>query len=822
MKRHAIRLPVPAVKTALLAAGLLLAGPAVADEIQLPAPVLDPAGPVIALWRPDAPASGELQLDWTDGEGRLLERHRITLAEPQPEIAARLDLRRARTTAHRLTARFRPAGSGAETQAEARFFVRPPPGWPQYQVVMWQDQPAANLPGLRRLGITGTKLLQPLSQAGRDGAEQRLSAGLRWYTENLATDFYAPYHRWMPPRSVTWLFDQTKARHRRNPDDLTVFHRQPSLSDPAWLASIEARLTETARAQAAYRPLFHNLADESGIADLAAAWDFDLSPSSLQGMRAWLKERHGNLAALNRAWGTDFPTWDAVTPALTRDALRSEAAVPSWMEFKAWMDVAFARAVRAGTNAIHRGDPEALAALEGGQVPGWGGYDYGQLAPAVDAMEIYDGGNAIEIARSLNPDLRVLVTCFGAGASEQHRLWRAWLLGAQGTIIWDEDGSVVRADGQPGARGELFAAMWREQTGALGAQLLAAQPAPGQVAILYSQASFRMTWLLDRRPGGDAWVERDAEAEGADNPWRAATRRAARALVGLGVQPRWITPEALSAGELARDGTRLLVLPHSIALSDEEIGAVHRFAEAGGLILADVPPGERDALGRRRDAAPFADLIGSRRLRLAASLQAEKAPPAEMAALLAEAGVHPPVALLDATGQPAADLEIRLFRSGGMTIAGIQRQDGTEGERPMELRLPARLWVRSLRDGAPAVLTDRLVLHLGPIEPVLLALSAAPLPAPTLSGPAQAALGDLVTFRLELDGPASAAAHVMRLDVVGPKGQVVPLASGTVRVPPGGTLWHLPLALDDMPGQWQVRATDVLSGQAAVAILQVR
>jgi hypothetical protein len=120
------------------------------------------------------------------------------------------------------------------------------------------------------------------------------------------------------------------------------------------------------------------------------------------------------------------------------------------------------------------------------------------------------------------------------------------------------------------------------------------------------------------------------------------------------------------------------------------------------------------------------------------------------------------------------------------------------------------------------VFTDRLVLQLGPIEPVVLALSAAPLPAPTLSGPAQSALGDLVTFRLGLDGPASVAAHVVRLEVVGPTGQVVPGASGTVRVPPGGSLWHLPLAPGDVPGHWQVRVTDVVSGRAAVATLEVR
>jgi hypothetical protein len=436
-------------------------------------------------------------------------------------------------------------------------------------------------------------------------------------------------------------------------------------------------------------------------------------------------------------------------------------------------------------------------------------------------MDIYPDGNAIEIARSMNPDLRVLVTSFGADAAEQHRLWHAWLLGAQGTIIWDEDGSIADRDGQPGARGSLFAPIWREQTGALGAQLLEARPVPGQVAILYSQASFRMTWLLDRRPGGDTWVERDAEAEGADNPWRAATRRAARALAGLGAQPRWITPEMLSSGDLTRNGTRLLVLPHSIALSNEEVAALRGFAEAGGLILADVPPGERDALGRRRNVTPLADLVAIGRLRFPASLQADKAPPNEMAALLAEAGVHLPVALLDTTGRPMADLDIRLFRSGDMTIAGVQRQDGAEGERPVELRLRRPLWVRSMREGTPPVLTDRLVLQLGPIEPVLLALSATPLPGPTLSGPTQAALGDLVTFRLGLDGPASAAAHFVRLDVVGPTGQVVPAAEEAVRVPPGGSDWHLPVALSDSPGQWQVRATDVVSGQAATAILQV-
>src|SRR5215472_3100880 len=46
------------------------------------------------------------------------------------------------------------------------------------------------------------------------------------------------------------------------------------------------------------------------------------------------------------------------------------------------MDVALARAIDAGTEAIHEADPEAVTAIEGAQIPGWGGYDYSRLGVA--------------------------------------------------------------------------------------------------------------------------------------------------------------------------------------------------------------------------------------------------------------------------------------------------------------------------------------------------------------------------------------------------------------------------------------------------------
>ena len=89
-------------------------------------------------------------------------------------------------------------------------------------------------------------------------------------------------------------------------------------------------------------------------------------------MRAWLRRQHGTLAALNAEWGTDFAAWDMVHP-LTADAAlrRADGDFAGWADFKAWMDVAFAAAVRAGTDAVHAADPAARAAIEGAQAPGW-------------------------------------------------------------------------------------------------------------------------------------------------------------------------------------------------------------------------------------------------------------------------------------------------------------------------------------------------------------------------------------------------------------------------------------------------------------------
>src|SRR5262249_51965593 len=160
-------------------------------------------------------------------------------------------------------------------------------------------------------------------------------------------DFYSAYHRFFPDRPKNWKFLEAKHRYARDPSGRDAFKRDPSLSDPQWLKAVHDRLVATARANLPYRPLFYNLGDEPAIADLAAFWDFDCSDPSLRAFRSWLQDRYGTVAALNEQWGTTFTRWDDVIPETTNEAMkRADHNFSSWSDFKEWMDVAFADALK--------------------------------------------------------------------------------------------------------------------------------------------------------------------------------------------------------------------------------------------------------------------------------------------------------------------------------------------------------------------------------------------------------------------------------------------------------------------------------------------
>ncbi len=693
--------------------------------------------------------------------------------------------------------------------------------WDDYQLIMWQDQGVAGMAGLARLGFSGVKLRGTGGQINPADVASRRQAGLPWFIENIATDFYAPYHRYAEGRAVTWLFDAARARRRQVPEDRNVFVRALGLSDPAWLDAIQARLADVVHRQAPDRPLFYNLGDETGIGDLSANWDFDMSPASLKAMRAWLQTQYPDLDALNRQWGRRFESWEEVVPDLTDDAMRrTDDNFSAWADFKAWMDVAFAAAVRAGTDAVHRADPAALSALEGAQVPGWGGYDYGRLAQAVDVMEIYDSGNSLDLAHAMNPALIPLHTMFETGLRADHAAWRDLLRGGRGLIVWDELNDTVRPDGEPGPRGRALASLVAGLR-VVAPALIASRPAAGPVAMLYSQASFRTRWMLDQRPRGAAWSDRDAERELDDNPWRAARRQMADRLAQIGLPPRWLSSETLEGGALRDAAIKVLMLPHAIALSAAEVEEIKRFAARGGTVLADIEPGLFDQHSRRRVGSPLAGVAQMPQVVRPDAEPSSAAGLAAFAEVLAKAGAVPGMAMTGPDGLRASNVDAHVFRNGGVLILALQATVpwGAPGTLDVQLAAPGFIYDMR-RPGAPRQ-ADRLDIRLDPIEPTILAVSAAPLPGPVLSGPDRAQSGAQVTWHVGLDGPTPAETHAMRVDVLDPSGVLVRPLSGVLRVGQGGADWTAALPEGAAPGRWTLRAADSMAARSAERALMV-
>ena len=637
--------------------------------------------------------------------------------------------------------------------------------WSDYQAIMWQPHRPEQCAALKSLGITAGAVISgdkdnPAASAAAQVAPL-VSCGLGVYVENIATDFYSAYHRWSPGHPVNWRFVETKKAYQKNPLDPAAVAREPSLSDPAWQEKVRERLSKTVAAYVAHKPLYYSLGDETGIGDLSAFWDFDFSDHSIAAMRRWLEAQYGTLAALNQQWGSHFTAWGDVTPMTTAQAMkRTDQNFSAWADFKAWMDVAFADAVAIGTRAVHAADPSAYAAIEGGQVPGWGGYDYSRLATAVDLMEIYDGGGNLEIARALNPQLVILTTSFSNGPREVHDIWREWLRGSRGVILWDAKNEIVAEDSSIGPRGRDVAAPLHEIEAGIGALLRQSERQMAPVALLYSPASMRTQWMIDWQPKGDAWSERDADSDYEDDSAvRSSMERFFSLLEHRGLEPHVVTAELIESGALHRDGLRALILPRTIALSARAAAEISRFAAEGGTVVADGEPGLFDEHSRRLatpalaplfahgpDAAPASFPLGKGRgLYLAPDTSA----PERLDQILAEAGIEPAIRLSRKTGAPVTDVEIDQWQNGDTTVLALQRDApgdtsllaralsylrGKDGG-PIALTLPRQAYVYDLREQRLLGYTNRLEVTLDPVTPTILAMSPMPRVAPVVAAP---------------------------------------------------------------------------------------
>ncbi|MGH9327316.1 MAG: beta-galactosidase trimerization domain-containing protein [Terriglobia bacterium] len=358
-----------------------------------------------------------------------------------------------------------------------------------------------------------------------------------------------------------------------------------------------------------------------------------------------LEKRLGSLVEANARWGnhttwaapdrpTNFTSWSEVSAFVKRyynelSQVRSTEGwnVSPWCDFRNFMDLTFADAVGRARAISKAEDPHARCSTEGGQSPfAFGWYNYENVVRVIDVIEPYNGGNNVEVIRSLNPAV-IMVSTHGyehrpqTPLTQRDRLyqkravrpiWWGLFHGHRGALIWDDLLPEYRfVDAQtrqltPSA--ETFAALFNELHDGIGMLFINSRRLDDGIAIHYSQASMQVHWLLDNVQNAQEWMlhsgsDRYSHMCGLRNSWT-------KLMEDLGLQYVFVGRREIEGGKLNEGRYRAFIMPQSLAISPREAAEIHEFVHRGGMLIADYRAASMNDHGRDLGHGQLDDVFG--------------------------------------------------------------------------------------------------------------------------------------------------------------------------------------------------------------------
>jgi hypothetical protein len=520
----------------------------------------------------------------------------------------------------------------------ARFSVQPAQeashGWENWITLTSSPPLNGNWEELRALGISGG--IQYRLHPARHEALKKGQA--LFYVENVSRQMLSRY------QTEPGLWEKTIAAMSVPDSPRTAFAREPSLCSHEFAETLARELKRHGESYAHESPIFYSMASEPSMTRLSAAADFDFSAPALADFQRWLeREVYGTLPTLNTEWGTSFKAWTDVIPMTTDEArLRLADNVMSfapWADFREFQDHTFAKVLREGGDFLRQSDPSARIAITGAMGAfAFGGWDWSRLSGALDCVECYDIGHARELWRDLapgKPALAMLPVCAtgsaalpvqaGETADAIRTLWHLALEGGpRGTVLWEETNEkgepagngVLGPNGKPSEFMLALEPTLKTLGGETGALLAHSRKSDDGIAILYSPASIRVTWLLEAdHLHGNKWLEawgKDTSGERRESPQLRLRESWCRLLDDLGLSWRFISSAQVEAKEILKpeSGIKTLVLTRCLALSDREADAIRQFVQQGGKVVADCCCGRFDEHGRARQKPALDDIFG--------------------------------------------------------------------------------------------------------------------------------------------------------------------------------------------------------------------
>lgn len=396
-------------------------------------------------------------------------------------------------------------------------------------------------------------------------------------------------------------FGQIKAEWDRT-GDKALLAREPCLNDPAWRDAMYAHLIEKAESVQEFDGSHsYDTGDEMSLTYYRSYFDFCWSEHCLGKFREWLQAKYGDLGALNAMWGTMHASWDDVVPLTLEEAREADNPAP-WADHRDFMDTTMAEFMDFVRTTVREVDPEAHVGMSGTQAPSAGnGMDWWKMSKVFDHYISYNTAWSNEMRRSFQDDTIVRQAPYNAGYWQsgralENRMWWCLLSDTVGIGAWTTHlffyGDLTFSEAGRDTRDNL-----REMREGIWAQVRQGERDNDGIALHYSQATIRAGELVDRME----------EVEAVRDAW-------VKLLEDLGLQYEFVASEQIEQGHLQEDGYRLLILPDSLAISDDEEAQIRAFAESGGTVLADMGCGLMDAQCRTNVIPALDDLFGIRHL----------------------------------------------------------------------------------------------------------------------------------------------------------------------------------------------------------------
>jgi hypothetical protein len=195
---------------------------------------------------------------------------------------------------------------------------------------------------------------------------------------------------------------------------------------------------------------------------------------------------------------------------------------------------------------------------------------------------------------------------------------------------------------------------------------------------------------------------------------------------------------------------------------------------------------------------------------------------------LSRSSIQPVAEFRKTTGESLRCSEIVSFSKKNVQYIAILPEPGCTDAGPGVLRLPTAQQVYDLRLHRSLGRLSEIEGTLRQGEPLIFALTEAPVGSLSLShldfsqgnGPVRA--GDLLRFSVRQKGNgASVVDGAVHVDVQDPSGKVLDYYGGNYSLSGGQAEFSIPLALNDLPGRWQVIAREPFSHQTAQASFEV-